>query len=101
LPVIIAIILTAAVTEEILFRGYPIERLRELTGKAWIAVLASFIIFIIPHISFFGLEWLLYHGIGTVLIYVLYVWRKNLLACMLLHFLGNAPILIPALGLAG
>jgi uncharacterized protein len=98
-PVIMGIIVTAAITEEILFRGYVIERLRTLTGQAWLAVGISFIIFILPHITFFGFEWLLYHGIGTVMIYVLYVWRKNLYACMLLHLLGNLPILLPALGL--
>lgn len=99
LIVLIGIIVTTAVTEEILFRGYPIERLKVLTGKAWLAVATSFIIFILPHITFFGPEWLLYHGIGTVMIYVLYVWRKNLYACMLLHLLVNIPILLPALGL--
>lgn len=98
IPILIMVIFTAAITEEILFRGYPIERLRELTGKKWLAVLISFIVFILPHITFFGLEWLLYQGIGTFLIYILYIWRKNLWACILLHFLVDAPILIPALG---
>lgn len=99
LPVIIGIIVTAAITEEILFRGYPIERIKELTGRAWVALVISFVVFLIPHITFFGFEWLLYHGIGTVMLYVLYVWRKNLYACMVLHILGNLPILLPALGI--
>jgi membrane protease YdiL (CAAX protease family) len=30
----------------------------------------------------------------------LYLWRRNLWTCMLMHFLGNAMILVPALGLA-
>jgi uncharacterized protein len=97
IPVLILLIFTAAITEEILYRGYPIERLRELTGNKWLAVLISFVIFILPHITFFGLQWLLYQGIGTIMIYILYVWRRNLWACILLHFLVNAPILIPAL----
>jgi membrane protease YdiL (CAAX protease family) len=99
LPVVIGIILTAAITEEILFRGYPIERIKELTGKAWLATAISFIIFVIPHVKFFGITWLLYHGIGTIMIYVLYLWRKNLYACMILHLLVNLPILLPAMGL--
>ncbi len=100
IPLLIMVIFTTAITEEILFRGYPIERLRELTGKKGLAVLISFVVFILPHITFFGVEWLLYQGIGTILIYILYLWRKNLWACILLHFLFNVPILIPALGLA-
>lgn len=98
-PVIFGIIITAAITEEILLRGYPIERIKAITGKAWLAVGISFVIFILPHITFFGFEWLLYHGMGTIMIYVLYVWRKNLYACMVMHLLGNLPIMLPALGI--
>jgi membrane protease YdiL (CAAX protease family) len=100
IPVILGIVLTTAITEEILFRGYPIERMKELTGSQWIAVAISFTIFVFPHVQFMGFQWIIYHGIGTVLIYILYIWRRNLLACMFLHLLLNLPILIPALGLA-
>lgn len=100
LPVIVALILTTAVTEEILFRGYSIERLRELTGYLSVAVAVSFGLFVLPHVLFFGPQWLLYHGLGAVLLYVLYIWRRNLWACMILHLLGNSLLLIPALGLA-
>lgn len=96
LPVILGIIVTAAITEEILFRGYPIERIKALTGRTWLAVGISFIIFILPHITFFGFDWLLYHGTSTVMLYVLYVWRKNLYASMVLHLLGNLPLLLLA-----
>lgn len=100
LPVIVALILTTAITEEILFRGYSIERLRELTGQLSLAVAISFGLFVLPHVVFFGPQWLLYHGLGVVLLYVLYLWRRNLWACMMMHLLGNALLLIPALGLA-
>lgn len=99
IPVIIGMIFTTAITEEILYRGYPIERLRELTGNAWIGVSFSLIVFLLPHISFFGVQWLLYHGFGTILTYILYMWRRNLWPCILMHFLGNAPLLLPALGM--
>lgn len=100
LPVIVALILTTAITEEILFRGYSIERFKELTGRLYVAVPVSFGLFVLPHVLFFGPQWLLYHGLGVVLLYVLYVWRRNLWACMIMHLLGNALLLIPALGLA-
>lgn len=51
------------------------------------------------HLTFFGPSWLLYHASGTVMIYALYLRRRNLPACMLLHFLVNLPILLPASGL--
>jgi membrane protease YdiL (CAAX protease family) len=48
LPIImqLAIFIRAGVVEEILFRGYPIERLQELTGSKWIAALVPGIVFI-------------------------------------------------------
>jgi membrane protease YdiL (CAAX protease family) len=97
LPVVAvaALVVTAAVTEEILFRAYPIERLTALTGRRAIGVAVSAALFVAPHLTFFSLDWLLYQGIGTLAVYVLYLWRRNLPACMLLHLLSNAPILIP------
>src|SRR5690606_12268004 len=44
LPVLIAIILTTSITEVILFRGYPIERLRVPTGHLWIGVAISMVL---------------------------------------------------------
>lgn len=97
IPVLIALILTTSISEEILFRGYPIERLRVLTGHIWLGVLASFTLFVLPHLIFFGPQWLLYQGVGAVLFYVLYLWRRSLMACIVMHLLGNSLLLIPAL----
>lgn len=99
LPDVLALVLTTAVTEEVLYRGYPIERITELTGRRWIGAGVSIAIFFGSHLPFFGPEWLLYQGVGAVLGYVLYLWRRNLIASMLMHLLGNLPILVPtALG---
>ena len=97
LILVVALIISAAVFEEILFRGYPLERLTELTHHRWIALVVTVPLFVIPHLMFFGPQWLLYQGSGTLVIYVLYLWRRNLVACMLLHLLINLPILIPAI----
>lgn len=95
--VVIGIILTASIVEELFYRGYLLERFRELSGRLWIGVLVSYVIFMVPHVQFFGPSWLLYHGVGATLLYVLYLWRRNLVAVMVLHLLGNLPILIPTL----
>ncbi len=94
---VIGIIITASITEEVIYRGYLLERIAKLTGKLWIGTLISFILFVIPHINTFGWIWLPTYGMGTILIYVFYIWRRNLIATMLLHFLVNAPILIPTI----
>jgi len=44
----------AGVTEEILFRAYPMERIKSLTGKVWIGGLVTLIIFTILHIPGWG-----------------------------------------------
>ncbi len=90
-----ALIVTTAVTEEILYRGYPIERLGELASRRWVGTIVSLVLFVPPHLTFFGWEWLLYQGFWTALLYVLYLWRRNLWVCILFHGLTNAPILIP------
>ena len=97
LPVlaVIGLIITVSITEEILYRGYPIERIGSLTGRRWIGVIVSAAIFSLSHLPFFGVEWLLYQGVSVVLGYAFYLWRRNLVASMLLHLLTDLPILIP------
>ncbi len=99
LPVIavLGMILSAAVFEEILYRGYPIERLSELTGRRWIAFAVTVPLFVLPHLVFFGPQWLWTNGVGALMIYVLYAKTRNLPACMLLHLCVNLPILIPTI----
>lgn len=94
LPVIVGIVITTATTEELLFRGYPVERLREVTGSIWIGVTFSLLLFVLPHILFFGPTWLLQQGTGVFLAYALYVWRRNLIASMVMHGIGNAPLIL-------
>lgn len=81
LPVlgVLGLVVTAAVTEEILLRAYPTERITELTGRRWLGVGVSAAVFIAPHLVFFSPEWLLYQGgAGTLATYALYLWRRNL-----------------------
>jgi len=40
-------VLTVGITEEILFRGYPLERLQEITGNKWISGFISLIFFVV------------------------------------------------------
>lgn len=100
IPVLLGVVVTASLTEEVVFRGYLVERLRELTGTLWGGAAISLVLFVIPHVAFFGASWLVYHSYTTFLIYGLYLWRRNLWSCMVLHLLSNLLILIPALGLA-
>ncbi|WP_104103126.1 CPBP family intramembrane glutamic endopeptidase [Arthrobacter sp. 08Y14] len=99
LPVVAVagMIVSAAVCEEILYRGYPIERLSELTRRPWLAYGFTVPLFVLPHTVFFGPQWLWTSGIGALAIYLLYARTRNLPACMLLHLCINLPILIPTI----
>lgn len=93
-----ALVLTTAVTEEVVWRGYTVEALGDVTGRRWLGAALSLAAFAATHVPFFGPVWLLHHGPGAALLTGLYLWRRNLWPGILAHGLGNAMILLPALG---
>jgi uncharacterized protein len=82
--------LTAAVTEEVESRGYLLERLESITGSGLFAAVVGFLLFGLEHAN----SWDIAHAFRivpwTVVLIALYMWRRNLAACMLLHFLADA-----------
>lgn len=94
--VILALVLTSAITEEVLWRGYVVERV-----GAWIGLvpagLLGLTVFAVPHVTFFGPWWLLTTLPAAAVLYLLLIWRRNLWACMLAHFIGNVPVLVVTL----
>lgn len=91
-------VLTAGVTEEILFRGYPLERLLSGTNKTWLSAGISLIFFVAVHAA----GWNLAHIVGVVLplgaaLTGLYLWRRNLLFVMIVHLVIDLPLVILSL----
>ncbi len=96
---LLVMVLTASVTEELLFRAYPIEHLARLTGKRWPGALLSLAAFVAIHMQ----GWNLGHVIGVVLplgavMTGLYLWRRNLIFVIITHFFLDLPIVLIALG---
>jgi uncharacterized protein len=92
-------VLTASVTQEILFRAYPIEHLARLTGNRWPGALLSLAAFVAIHLQ----GWNLGHVLGVVLplgavMTGLYLWRRNLIFMIITHFFLDLPIVLLALG---
>jgi membrane protease YdiL (CAAX protease family) len=86
----------AAVAEELLFRAYPIERLGELSGSRMLAAVVSVAAFTYAHLSGWGPAQVIVAAYGGVVLAVLYLWRRNLWANMLAHFLADgAGFLLP------
>lgn len=86
--------ITAGVVEEALFRGYAIERLVLFTRSyAW-AGATSLIIFATVHLPFWGLGILFNAFFGGAVSTLLYLWRRDLWACIIAHSTLDAIALI-------
>lgn len=97
--IILLSVITAGVTEEILFRGYALERLLEATGNKWLSAILSLISFICIHAS----GWNLAHIVGVVLplgiiLTWLYLWRRNLWFVIIVHTVIDLPLVLISLG---
>ena len=102
LPFGIVILLSfrAAVTEEILFRGYMIERLGAVTGSRIVAACVSLAAFTLAHLGAWDLTYLIVVAPIGVVLTVQYLWHRDLLANMCTHFFTDAFSLIAAYALA-
>jgi membrane protease YdiL (CAAX protease family) len=79
--------LSAGFTEEVLFRGYAIERMTELTGNRWIGALLPILVFGAAHASFWGIAHAIVAGFTGLWLSLLYLWRRNLWTNITAHAL--------------
>jgi uncharacterized protein len=86
----VLLVLRAAVVEEILFRGYLIEKVRQLSGSTALAVIVSVAVFTYAHLRGWGSVHLIGVAGGGLVLALLYVWRRDLPSNMLAHFLSDA-----------
>jgi uncharacterized protein len=91
-------VVTAGITEEVLFRGYALERLHKITGNKWMSGLISLVFFVAVHAT----GWNTAHIVGVVLplgiiLTGLYFWQRNLLFVMIVHVVINLPLVFMAL----
>ncbi len=96
----VCLVLTAAICEEFIYRGFAIEELGLLTGSRWFGAFASLALFALGHVGVYGFSTalLIPASVGFVLT-LLYMFRNNLFVCMLVHggMDGLFLILVPAL----
>ncbi len=97
-PIILIAIVTAAVTEEVLFRAYPIEGLKRVTGSLWPGAAVGLVAFTVLHAG----GWSPAHVLGVVLplgllLALIYVWRRSLLVVIIAHFVTDLPLLVVAI----
>ncbi|MEP2667409.1 MAG: type II CAAX endopeptidase family protein [Cyclobacteriaceae bacterium] len=93
------VVLRAGIAEEVFYRGYAIERISAITGSKWVAAMVPLVIFSIGHFRQGPAGILISFVVGGILT-LTYLWKKDLLANMIAHFLIDfiPNILLPALG---
>ena len=61
------------------------ERLEELTGSQWAAAMIPAVVFIGSHYPLWGAGQLIVVALGTMILTLLYMWRRDLVCCMIAH----------------
>jgi membrane protease YdiL (CAAX protease family) len=79
------LVVTAGIFEETLYRGYALERLASLFGNKWAAAAVTVTLFTSAHIPAVGLAHLLPVFIVSVLVTLLYLWRRDLVVNVIAH----------------
>ena len=80
----------AAVSEEVLFRGYAMERIEELTGSRVVATALSLAVFTLDHVTYWGWSHELIVATGGLAFSLLYLWRRDLWVNIIAHFIVDA-----------
>ena len=88
-----------AVTEETIFRGYLILRLKAITASPALAALLSSVFFSLGH-GYEGSAGVITVGLMGLVFAFIYLWRQSLVTPMVMHFLQDfiGVILLPLLG---
>jgi membrane protease YdiL (CAAX protease family) len=92
--------MVVALAEETIFRGYLILRFKAITTNTASAVLASAVIFSLGH-GYEGSAGVITVGVMGLVFAFVYLWRKSLVAPVVMHFLQDfiGIVLLPLLGI--
>ncbi len=98
LPLVLLAFITGSITEEILYRGFALERLQRMTGNWWISGGITGALFVFFHVPAYPMAHIVGYIIpATIIITLLYRWKRNLSYCIMFHLVMNSPILLGAL----
>jgi|SRR5215831_6011308 len=90
-----ALIVTAGICEEFIYRGFAIEALTLLTGKRWLSAVLAWAFFTVGHAPLYDLSTaLIIPGTLGAVLTVLYLWRRNLASCILMHVIVDVVFLV-------
>jgi len=78
-------VVTSGFAEELLYIGYPISRLLEITRSRWISVLVPGLLFVALHIPGRSVEDLMSVAFAMALFSALFLWRRSLWTNIVAH----------------
>jgi membrane protease YdiL (CAAX protease family) len=81
----VVVVVIVAISEETIFRGYLIGRLRELTRSAAAAVVLSTAVFTLGH-GYEGPAGMVGVAVLGIVFALVYLWRRSLVAPVTMHF---------------
>jgi membrane protease YdiL (CAAX protease family) len=82
------LVMVVAVAEETIFRGYLMLRFKGITGSSAVAVILSAFIFSLGH-GYEGSAGVVTVGVMGAVFALVYLWRKSLVAPMMMHFVQD------------
>jgi membrane protease YdiL (CAAX protease family) len=94
------LVVVVAISEETIFRGYLILRFKSVTHSAAYAVIVSSIIFSIGH-GYEGVGGVIIVGIMGTVFALIYLWRKSLIAPIVMHFMQDFIAIVLVSEMAG
>ena len=99
LPVTLLAVTRAGISEEVLYRGFALERLQSLTASKWIAASVTLVLFAAFHFRQ-GLAGVFLAFVLGGIFTLFYLWKRDLLATITGHFLVDfvPNLLLPLLG---
>jgi len=77
--------LRVGVIEELIFRGFVISRAIDLGASRGLALFISTVLFILPHALFWPGPHLILVTFSSLAFGIIFIWKRDLLACVLAH----------------
>lgn len=92
------LVVVVAISEETLFRGYLLLRFTQITKNRGVALIISSVIFALGH-GYEGSAGVVTVGVIGFLLAIVYIWRRSLIAPMVMHFMQDfiGIVLVPLL----
>lgn len=86
---IVAVFIRAGVVEELIFRGFVLSRAVECGAPNWLALTVFTGLFVLPHAFFWPSVSLIMVAFISLAMGVIFLWKRDLLACILAHIAVN------------